>query len=135
MKLPRRQPRCEVPSVAMGDIAFNLVIFFVCLARVEDDSHLRWQPAASVKIQAGQHARCSIVIDQENRLYLNGQELGVAQLAQALRELLQDAPAGDRRVVMKVHKDALAQRFEPVIEAVSEAGGELFHVLEREIPP
>ena len=35
-------------------------------------------------------------------------------------------------VLLKVHKDATATYFEPVIEAISEAGGDLLHVLEDE---
>jgi len=31
-------------------------------------------------------------------------------------------------------RDTLAQRFEPVIEAISEAGGDLVHVLEEKTP-
>ena len=51
--------------------------------------------------------------------------------AQDCQELLGSAPPGDRVVLLKVHKESLAQRFEPVIEAISEAGGDLVHVLEE----
>ena len=47
MKIIRKKHKVEVPSVAMGDIAFNLLIFFVILARATDDSHLNWTPASS----------------------------------------------------------------------------------------
>ena len=57
--------------------------------------------------------------------------MGEAQLADEIEELLGDAPAGERTVLLKVHKEATAMRFEPVIEAVSEAGGDLVHVLEE----
>ncbi len=33
MKIKRRTSQATVPSMAMGDIAFNLLIFFVILAR------------------------------------------------------------------------------------------------------
>jgi hypothetical protein len=33
-------------------------------------------------------------------------------------------------VYLKVHKHSTATYFEPVIEAISEAGGDLMHVLE-----
>ena len=45
MKIRRKMIPAEVPSMAMGDIAFNLLIFFVILARANDDSFLNWQPA------------------------------------------------------------------------------------------
>jgi len=40
MKLPRKSFEAEVPSMAMGDIAFLLLIFFVLLARAVDDREL-----------------------------------------------------------------------------------------------
>lgn len=120
--------------MAMGDIAFNLLIFFVILARAQDDSHLQWQPAVTPKSEASGNAKASIVINNESRLFLDGQEIAAASLVAALSERLGDAGAGDRVVLLKVDKDVLAQRYEPVIEAVSEAGGDLFFVLEEKRP-
>lgn len=131
MKIPRKRFQATVPSIAMGDIAFNLLIFFVILARAQDDSHLKWQPASTPKVEAVKHAGVSVVIDVDNKLYLNGQEIGESQLADAIEKHLGAAPAGARTVVLKVDRDATALRFEPVIEAISEAGGELVHILEE----
>jgi biopolymer transport protein ExbD len=131
MKIKRKQPQAQVPSMAMGDIAFNLLIFFVILARAQDDSHLQWEPAKAVEIENSGVAKASIVIDIENKYYLNGNNVGIVQLAPAIKALLADAPAGDRVVLLKVHKDAPAMFFEPAIEAISEAGGDLVHILEQ----
>lgn len=130
MKIKRKTSRADVPSMAMGDIAFNLLIFFVILARAQDDSHLQWTPAKAENLEQAGHAMVSVVVDNENKLYLNGQEIGVAQLAGAIEAQLGDAGAGERTVLLKVHEEAVALRFEPVIEAVSEAGGELVHIVE-----
>ena len=116
----------------MGDIAFNLLIFFVILARAQDDSHLQWQPANAAELQAGRQSQVSVVIDKESRLYLNGGEIGLAGLEGAVSGLLGDAPKGERNVVLKIHKDALGQRWGPVLEAVGAAGGEAFLVLEEQ---
>ena len=51
-----------------------------------------------------------------------------------MQDVLSDAPIGKRMVLLKVHREATAVYFEPIIEAVSEAGGELFHILEEERP-
>ena len=131
MKIPRKRFRAEVPSVAMGDIAFNLLIFFVILARAQDDSHLKWQPASTPKVESVKHAGVSVVIDIDGKLYLNGQEIGESQLAAAIGKHLGPAPAGQRTVVLKVDRNVTALRFEPVIEAISEAGGDLVHILEE----
>ena len=130
MKLRRRQSRAEVPSMAMGDIAFNLLIFFVILARAQDDSHLQWTPAQAANLESAGHAVVSVLIDSDNKLYLNGQQIGVANLAARIEETLGDAAPGERTVLVKVHQETVAQRFEPVIEAISEAGGELVHIVE-----
>ena len=45
VKIPRKQFEANVPSMAMGDIAFLLLIFFIILAKAVDDSHVPWTPA------------------------------------------------------------------------------------------
>jgi biopolymer transport protein ExbD len=132
MKFKRRAMKADVPSMAMGDIAFNLLIFFVILARAQDDSHVQWQPAMASELERVSTAKVSLVINTENKLFLNGQETGQAQLAKAIEVLLGDQPAGERTVLLKVHKEATAMYYEPVIEAIGEAGGDLVHVLEEE---
>ena len=105
--------------MAMGDIAFLLLIFFVILAKAQDDSHLRWEPAADEELEQAKNYKASVVIDAKNKTYLNGRPIAQAQLEGALGELL-----GDERqatVLLKVHKDATVLQFEPVIEAVSKS--------------
>jgi biopolymer transport protein ExbD len=123
--------KADVPSMAMGDIAFNLLIFFVILARAQDESHLRWQPAQAAELQSSGSSKVSVLIDTDNKLYLNGRALGQMQLASEIEKLLGNLPPGQRTVLLKVHKDATAMYYEPVIESISEAGGDLVHVLEE----
>lgn len=132
MKLNRKKMKAEVPSVAMGDIAFNLLIFFVILARSQDDSHLKWKPALTPVVEKIKHSRISVVIDIDRKLYLNGQEIGESQLAGAITQQLGDAKPGERTVVLKIDKETTALRFEPVIAAISEAGGDLVHILQEQ---
>ena len=70
MKLTRKKHKAEVPSVAMGDIAFNLLIFFVILAKAQDDSHLNWTPASSSKVESAGVSKVSVLINSENKLHL-----------------------------------------------------------------
>ncbi len=131
MKIARRPMKADVPSTAMGDIAFNLLIFFVILARAQDDGHVKWQPAEAANVEQAGNTKVSVVIDTEGLLYLNGQPVGEMQLASRIQGLLGEAGVGNRIVFLKVNKDAPAQKFEPVIEAISEAGGELVHILDK----
>jgi biopolymer transport protein ExbD len=135
MKLQRKKLTASVPSFAMGDIAFLLLIFFVILARAQDDSHIQWQPARLDKIQMAPAPLASVVIDTGSKTYLDGKEISAEELASRLSAVLGDAPAGQRHVFLKVDREAKAAVFEPVIAAVSEAGGDLIHILEPEDEP
>ena len=50
----------------LGDIAFNLLIFFVILARAQDDSFLNWQPAEASDLENTGPAKVSVLIDSED---------------------------------------------------------------------
>ncbi|MFK7850048.1 MAG: ExbD/TolR family protein [Akkermansiaceae bacterium] len=132
MKLQRRKLTASVPSFAMGDIGFLLLIFFVILARAQDDSHIQWQPARQDKIEIAASPRATVSIDTGFKTYLDGKEISNEELASKLNEALGDAPSGQRTVFLKVHNEAKASHFEPVITAISEAGGDLVHILEPE---
>jgi biopolymer transport protein ExbD len=131
MKYKRKTFKVEVPSMAMGDIGFLLLIFFVILARTPEDDQL-WVPAREVEVITVGRAPASILIDTENRMYVNGDEIDQGQLASRINSILGDLPPGKRKVFLKVHREVTAKLFEPVIAAVSEAGGDLIHILEKE---
>jgi len=116
--------------MAMGDIAFLLLIFIVLLARARDDSHLVWQPAIGTELVKPASQKASVVIDKQNITHLNGRPTLPENLAAELTSLLGELSSGNRTVLFKAHKDVIAKFFEPAIEAVSEAGGELHHVLD-----
>lgn len=134
MKIRRRTYTCEVPAVAMGDIAFLLLIFFVILAKAQDDSHVRYNPAKTDKLEEGGHPRASVAVDVDNKLYLNGQPIAISQLEGRLNDILEGAAPEDRKVHLKIDREAMASRFEPIIEAASRAGAKIVHILEEEIP-
>jgi biopolymer transport protein ExbD len=135
MKLQRKKLTASIPAFAMGDIGFLLLIFFVILARAQDDSHIQWQPAKLADLEMAAAPLASVAIDSGFKVYLDGKETTSDELAAKLTTLLGDAPAGERNVFLKVHKEAKASHFEPVIAAISEAGGDLVHILEPEETP
>ena len=124
----------SIPSAAMGDIGFLLLIFFVILARAQDDSHVQWQPAKLKEVEMVAAPLASVTIDTGFKTYLDGKEISTDALAGALAGILGETPSGKRHVFLKVHKEAKASHFEPVIDAISEAGGDLVHILEPEEP-
>ncbi|MBL48273.1 MAG: biopolymer transporter ExbD [Roseibacillus sp.] len=132
MRLPRRRMTASVPSFAMGDIGFLLLIFFVILARVQDDSHVQWDPAILRDLDGAGAPLANVAIDSAYRTYLNGEEIRNDLLAPRLNAILGKTPVGRRNIFLKVHREAQAQHFEPVIQAIGEAGGDLVHILEPE---
>jgi len=132
MKFKRRRLEVTPPYVAMADIAFNLVLFFLILAKTQDDSHLQWEPAKAGGTKPVSNSRVSITVDKDNGVYLNGQRVGLRELADAVGRELGDRPLAERTVLLKIHKETLAATFEPIMEAVSQAGGEVVHVVEDE---
>src|ERR1700757_780662 len=101
MKIKRRPLEPGVPSVAMADIAFNLVLFFIIMARAQDDSHLQWEPAKASQTKRFGNAAVSVTFDKENKVYLTGSQVGIAQLSAAVASQLGSAPAGERNVLLK----------------------------------
>ena len=77
----------------------------------------------------------SVAIDTGGKMFLDGKETSPDELASRLTIILGNAPAGERNVFLKVHKETTATTFEPVIAAISEAGGDLIHILEPEEQP
>ena len=88
MKVPKRKFEASVPAMAMGDIAFLLLIFFVILARAQDDSHLKWEPAVDEELEQAKNYKASVVIDVKNETFLNGRPIAQAQLSGAIGDLL-----------------------------------------------
>ena len=132
MKFKRRKLEVIPPYVAMADIAFNLVLFFLILAKTQDDSHIQWTPVKDVGAKQVSNAKVSITVDRDSKVYLNGQQIGIREMADRVGQELGDKPVNERTVLLKIDKNTLAATFEPIMEAVSQAGGEVVHVIEEE---
>lgn len=116
----------------MGDIAFNLIVFFVILARVHDDSHLKWTPSRVADVEQGKLSNVSVVINDENKIFINGQETGASALSGQIEIQLKGVVGKDRVVQFKFHKEAPVSIIEPVFEAIGKAGADAFMIVEKE---
>src|SRR5436190_24312897 len=99
MKFKRRKLDCPPPYVAMADIAFNLVLFFVIMAKTQDDSHIQWEAAKAADTQQAKNARVSVIVDKDNKIYLNGQQVELSRLADMVTIQLGNSPAEFRTVL------------------------------------
>jgi biopolymer transport protein ExbD len=75
MKIQRRTFTASIPSFAMGDIGFLLLIFFVILARAQDDSHVQWDPAKLKELQMTGTPLANVAIDTQSKVFLNGRKI------------------------------------------------------------
>jgi len=117
------------PFVSLADLAFNLVLFFVIMAKTQDDG-LQWEPAKASGTKQVPNSRVVVTVDKDNKVYLNGNVVSTRGLADLLKQELEKAE--NRIVLLKVHKDTQAATFEPIMEAAGQAGSEVYHVLEEE---
>ncbi len=134
MKFKRRKLEAVPPFVGMADIVFNLVLFFLILAKMQDETQIKWEPAQASGAKVVVKAKVSLTVDEDSKVYLNGKQVGLLNLTALVQAELGDSPPGDRAVLLKIHKDTLAATFEDLIAKVSEAGGEMVHVVEDERP-
>ena len=89
----------------MGDIGFLLLIFFVILARAQDDSHVRWQPAKLKEVEMVASPLASVTIDTGFKNYLDGKEISTDALPAAQSQILGDNTSRKRNIILKVHKE------------------------------
>ena len=136
MKLKRKIREAPLPYVPMADLAFNLLIFFLVLAKSQQDT-LTWEKASSPGTSEMLSTKLVVTItkgttEQESKIYLNGAPIGTRDLSTDLEYLLGDSPPDKRKVLLKIDKNAPPALYKPVLEAVSKAGAEVFHVLDEE---
>ena len=136
MKLRRSQNKLliEPPSVATGDIAFNLIVFFLVCASVQPDSGRQQDiPRSESKEEKTEQSENIEVSLTRTTVAINGTPLPSAQFLPRLKTLLRNkSKPEDRIVVVKSSKDAPYQHWIQVTGWIEEAGGVITLQLEEE---
>ncbi len=111
----------------MGDIAFLLIIFFlVCSEASKDKSDL------DVKLPYSEHVAkqkttvvARVALDGTGQIYFDGVKVDSAKDVEwGVRNLLTNTVADDQRhVQFKCDKLQSKEAFEPILQAIAEAGG------------
>jgi len=129
----RRRRKINVPVASMGDIAFLLIIFFMICSNFAQDAHVKLTPPESLSIEIMEESNISVSIDENDLIYVQGQPVGSADSVEAIVAALLEARAADasRLVLFKCDRDADKSVFEPVLDAISRAGGIIAAVGER----
>ena len=123
----------SVPTTSMGDIAFLLNIFFMVCSNFAQESKIKFKPADAMNLKAVENAKISVVIDEANAIYLDGQLVNdVPTIKLLIENALTDKTSSKARMVMfKCDRFASKRVFEPVLDAIASAGGIIVAVGEK----
>ena len=133
MKKRRSALKFIVPIVSMGDIAFLLIIFFMLCSNFAREAGIKVEPPLSTDIDNVEQSRHTVLIDEDSTIYLGGIEVySVDALETELAEQLRDAPNPDaRRVLFRCDRGVDRAIFEPVLDAITRAGGTVIAIGEK----
>jgi biopolymer transport protein ExbD len=123
----RRQPL--VPLTSFGDIAFQLIIFFVLASVFMKESHIRSRPPPSPDIDLLEPALVSVVLDEDGRLWVQGEECAFDALEPVVSSLLGERK--DRRVYLKMDRARPYREFSRVLAALAQSEAELVLIGEK----
>jgi len=126
---PRRNSKLlvEPPASATGDIAFNLIVFFLVCASVQPDSGRPQTLPRSEKEEKEKTQEKHVEVQlKRSSLMLNGDVIQDDQFVERLRSALSGKPRPeDKIVVVKSDKDVEYQRWIVITMMIEEAGGTL----------
>ena len=123
----------EPPALATGDIAFNLIVFFLVCASVQPDSGRKQEIPRSEKEQKEQQVKNIEVSLTAKTVAINGVAVSVAKFASRLeRDLSTKSRPGDKVVVVKSAKDTPYHFWILVTGLIEQAGGTITLQLEEE---
>jgi len=115
----RKKHLMFVNVVAMGDIAFLLIIFFILIGNFMKEN-MKFKPPVSQDLSSLETPLVTVVMDENGAVWLQGVQKDVRDLASDLQRAV--GSHEDRPVHVKIHRTIPRKDFLPVIEALSEAG-------------
>lgn len=81
MKLPDIKLKAKMPIVAMGDIAFLLLVFFIVTSTLDQSRKLEIEiPSAKNTMKIPQEEIFNIFIDKEGKVYFKGDEKDLIEI-------------------------------------------------------
>lgn len=121
----RRRARIVIPVASMADIAFQLIIFFMICSNFAREAGIPVRPPTAPSIERLRDSRTAVSIDAQGQIYVQGRRVPDARTAEAeLTELLRNARTPEARTVLFRCDRAIGREvFEPVLDAITRAGG------------
>ena len=118
----RRIP-AKVPIASMGDIAFLLIIFFMLTSNFIKEAHVKVDQAEAPGIVEMEESPVSVSLDQDGKLWVQGQPCPIEVLEDGVAALLADRE--DKVVMLKIDRTAANRDYGPIFLALSRAGAEI----------
>lgn len=116
----RRKIKMILPLASMGDIAFLLIIFFMLTSSFMKNSQ-QLTPADSPHVENVENAQVSLTVDENGEVWLQGLEVDVSMIADAVEAYVDNHPR-DVLVHVNIDKSLKRKTYMPVMEALSETG-------------
>ncbi len=131
----RRRPRIIIPVASMADIAFQLIIFFMICSNFAREAGIAVKPPAAPDLDRLRQSATVVSIDGQGQIYVQGRRVPDARSAETeLADLLRKARTAEARTVLfRCDRAAGREVFEPVLDAITRAGGIVAAIGER--PP
>lgn len=130
VKIKRHGGLLAVPTTSMGDIAFLLIIFFMLTSKFMAEQHVKYTSPKSPDAAALEDMPCSVILDENGEIWLQGKPCGNAETMRLGVEVLR-GDRKDMKVLLKVHKSATEKQFGPVIGELAKAGVKIAFVGDR----
>lgn len=114
-----------IPTANLVDIAILLIIFYMACSHFITKTSKDITPPKAARLAAMKEPQIIVTVDKEGIVLLQGQPAGDARgLESSLKALIQGHTNDDERQVM-FKCDAAVNRnvFQPVLDAIVEAGG------------
>lgn len=132
IKNASKRPPLPVPTSSMGDIAFLLIIFFMLTSKFMQESHIKYEQAKSPDIKEIEDTNISVVVDENDVIWLQGEEVSsVEDLKSRVESLKSDDKA--TIVMLKIHKNSLHKTYGDLILKLSEAGVKISFIGDKSI--
>jgi biopolymer transport protein ExbD len=124
----------EPPSVATGDIAFNLIVFFLVCASVQPDSGRKQTIPQSEQTQKEEQKSENVEVRlSRTAVLINGDQVATGQFETVLRAKLAGKPRPeDKVVIVKSDKDTPYRFWIDITSRIEDAGGIVTLQLEEE---
>jgi len=135
VKLRRRMTAiAEPPSISTGDIAFNLLVFFlVCASSQPDKGRRQLVPRAESKVEKKDQSDNIEIMLTRTDVKLNGESVASEEFVDRLSVLLAGkSKPEDRIVVVKSAKDLDYKRWIEFTGLIEKVGGTITLQLEEE---